>query len=109
MKSIILSSVLFGFSVVASAQQDVITKVPKFKPPVVASFLGSNTNGAAITVTDASQLIGLPLTVTDSGKNVYPIDSYHFLYKKKGAIHDEQTRKQSGAFTTLAAFFTATP
>jgi len=93
----------------ASAQQEVITKVPHFKPPVVASFLGPNTNGAMITVNAASQLISLPLTVTDAGKNNYPVDSYHFLYKKKGAIQDEETGKQHVAFTTLADFFKTTP
>jgi hypothetical protein len=89
--------------------KDVITKVAKFKPPIVKSYLGTNTNGAAITVDEASELIALPLTITDDKKNIYSIDSYHFLYKRKGVIQDEETGKKSVSFTNLADFFKTTP
>ena len=91
------------------AQEPVITKVPKFKPPVVKSYLGANTNGAAVTREEASQLIALPLKITDEKKNMYAIDSYHFLYKKKGVIQDEKTGKTSVTFTNLADIFKTTP
>ena len=70
------------------------TKVPKFKPPVVKSYLGLNTDGATVSVDEASQLIALPLKITDDKKNVYAIASYGFLYKKKGMLQDEETGKK---------------
>lgn len=91
------------------AQNDVITKVPKFKPPVVKSYLGINTNGATVTVEEASQLIALPLKITDDKKNNYTLDSYHFLYKRKGVIQDEETGKKSMAFTNVSDLFKTTP
>ncbi len=109
-----IKSSLFIITFVATglisfAQDSVITKVPKFKPPVVKSYLGANTNGAAVTKEEASQLIALPLKITDEKKNTYTIDSYHFLYKRKGAIQDEETGKKSVTFTNLADLFKTTP
>jgi len=95
---------LFSFG-----QDPVITKVPKFKPPAVKSYLGINTNGAVVTKEEASQLITLPLKITDEKKNIYSIDSYHFLYKKKGVIQDEETGRKSITFTNLADMFKTTP
>jgi hypothetical protein len=86
-----------------------ITKVTKFKPPVVTSFLGVNKNGATITVEEAVQLITLPLKIKDEKGNEYPIDSYQFLYRKKGGIQDEQTGKVTVTFTISSARFTSTP
>lgn len=89
--------------------QPAITKVPKFKPPVVTAFLGVNKNGATVTVDEAVQLISLPLKIKDDKGNVYPIDSYQFLYRKKGGIQDEQTGKVTVTFTVESARFTSTP
>jgi hypothetical protein len=94
---------------VSFAQDPAITKVPKFKPPVVKSYLGINTNGATVTKEEASQLIALPLKITDDKKNIYTIDSYHFLYKRKGVIQDEETGKKNTTFTNVADVFKTTP
>lgn len=94
---------------VSFAQDPAITKVPKFKPPVVKSYLGINTNGATVTKEEASQLIALPLKITDDKKNIYTIDSYHFLYKRKGVIQDEETGRKSTTFTNVADLFKTTP
>ena len=94
---------------IAVAQKPAITKVAKFKPPVVQTFLGINTNGAAVTNEDAAQLIALPLKITDAKKNSYTIDSYQFLYKRKSVIQDEETGKKQSTFTTVADKFKATP
>ena len=95
---------LFSF-----AQDSAITKVPKFKPPVVKSYLGINSSGAVVTILEAQQLITLPLKITDAKKNTYTIDSYHFLYKRKGVIQDETTGKKSTTFTIVSDFFKTTP
>ena len=57
------------------------------------TFLGINTNGAAVTKEEAAQLIALPLKITDAKKNAYTIDSYQFLYKRKSVVQDEETGK----------------
>ena len=92
-----------------SQKKSLITKVAKFKPPVVKSFLGINTNGASVTGDEANQLITLPLKITDAQNSVYSIDSYHFLYKRKGVIEDEETGRKQATFTTVADVFKTTP
>lgn len=109
MKTFLFLLLCTGASFISTAQKPVITKVAKFKPPVVQSFLGVNTNGAAVTKEEASQLIALPVKITDAKKNNYTIDSYQFLYKRKGAIQDEETGKTETTFTTVADRFTTTP
>ncbi len=86
-----------------------ITKIAKFKPPVVQSFLGINTNGTTITIDEASRIITLPLKIMDAQKNIYSIASYHFLYKRKGVIEDEESGRKEVTFTTVADVFETTP
>ncbi|MEP7250870.1 MAG: hypothetical protein ABI683_00780 [Ginsengibacter sp.] len=90
-------------------KKPVVTKVAKFKPPAVKAYLGVNTSGATVTTDEANQLIGLPLKVTDAQNNAYTIDSYHFLYKRKGVVEDEETGKKQVSFTTVADVFKKTP
>ena len=92
-----------------SAQDTKIVKVPKFKPPVVTTYLGVNTNGATVTVDEAVQLIALPLKITDTKNNSYSIVSYGFVYKRKGAVEDEETGLKKISFTTVADKFQTTP
>lgn len=102
---------IFSTSSLFSFAQDssIITKVAKFKPPVVKTFLGENQNGALVTADEAAHLIALPLTITDAKNNLYTIDSYQFLYRKKGAIQDEETGKVQVTFTIQSARFDSTP
>jgi len=109
MKSFLFIFLFAITGLVSFAQDPAITKVPKFKPPVVKSYLGINTNGATVTMEEASQLIAVPLKITDDKKNIYTIDSYHFLYKRKGVIQDEETGKKSTTFTNVADVFKTTP
>ena len=105
-------SFLLILSVAASSfAQDstIITKVPKFKPPVVKTFLGVNQNGAQVTVDEGSQLVGLPLKVVDDKNNTYTIDSYQFLYKQKSYILNDETGKREATFTLAADRFDSTP
>ncbi len=91
------------------AKKPVITKIEKFKPPVVITYLGVNTNGASVARDEANQLITLPLKITDAKANTYSMDSYHLLYKRKGVIADEQTGRKQVAFTTISQLFEKTP
>lgn len=109
MKSFLFIFLFANTSLLSFAQDSAITKVPKFKPPVVKSYLGINTSGAVVTIQEAQQLITLPLKITDDKKNIYTIDSYHFLYKRKGVIQDEKTGKKSTTFTIVSNLFKTTP
>ena len=108
-KLFLISIAFINTGFASFAQDSVVTKVAKFKPPVVKSYLGTNTNGATVTKEEASQLIILPLKITDANKNAYAIDSYHFLYKRTGVIQDEETGKKNATFTNLADLFKTTP
>jgi hypothetical protein len=109
LKSFLFIFLCISLSFMAVAQKQVITKVAKFRPPVVHTFLGINTNGATVTKEEAEQLIALPLKITDSKKNAYAIDSYQFLYKRKSVVQDEETGKKQSTFTMVADKFKATP
>ncbi len=99
---------LFSFAQVAQKKSD-ITKIAKFKPPVVKSLLGVNTTGASVTADEANQLITLPLKITDAQNNIYSINSYNFLYKRKGVFEDEETGRKQVKFTTVSDVFKTTP
>ena len=107
--SIFFSLLLVSVSFITAAQTPAITKIAKFKPPVVQTFLGITRNGALVTKEEASQLVTLPLKITDAKKNAYAISSYQFLYKRKSVIQDEETGKKQSTFTTVADIFKATP
>lgn len=100
---------LLSVSAISFAQKTEVVTVTKFKPPVVKTFLGINENGASVTKEEATQLLALPLKIVDDKKNAYPIDSYQFLYRRKGVIEDEQTGKKEVAFTIVSNRFSTTP
>lgn len=101
---------LVSFAATSFAQDStIITKVPKFKPPVVKTYLGVNQNGAQVTVDEGNQLVGLPLKIVDDKNNTYSIDSYQFLYKQKSSILDDETGKRETTFTLAADRFDTTP
>ncbi len=89
--------------------KETITKEPKFKPPVVKTYLGVNQNGAQVTVDEGVRLVGLPLKIVDTKNNEYTIDSYQFLYRQKSFIRDDETGKTEEVFTISADRFTNTP
>lgn len=107
---IILCIFLLSSSLNLLAQdKETIIKEPKFKPPVVKTFLGINQNGAQVTVDEGEQLVGLPLKITDAKNNQYPVDSYQFLYRQKSYILDDETGKKEQVFSISADRFTSTP
>lgn len=101
----------FSFLTAISFAQDssIITKVLKFKPPVVKTFWGDNQNGARISTDEGNQLIGLPLKIVDDKNNAYTISSYQFLYKQKSYIQNDETGKKEVVFTIEANSFDSTP
>jgi hypothetical protein len=110
MKPVLLIILLAIAGLISVAQKKtVITKVARFKPAKVTTSLGDKTNGASITKEEASQLITLPLKISDQKNNLYTIDSYQFLYKKKSTVEDEDTGKKHKTFTTTADRFKVSP
>lgn len=86
------------------------TVTPKFKPPVVKSYLGKNTgNTATVTVEEGKDIISLPLKVTDEKNNTYTVSSYQFSFKRVGVTEDEETGKTSPTTDMVADRFTTTP
>ncbi|MEO6328103.1 MAG: hypothetical protein ABIO55_04190 [Ginsengibacter sp.] len=115
-KFVYLASFVFIISNTIKAQTSLptvkpgtITKVQKFTPPIVKTFLGRNSHIAEVTVDEANQLVNLPLRITDDKSNVYLINSYQFMYKKKSVVENEQTGKRETAFATVADVFKSTP
>lgn len=108
-KSLLLFYLIFAVSAVFAQDKEIITKEPKFKPPVVKTYLGVNQNGASVTKEEASQLIGLPLKIVDDKNNAYPIDSYQFLYRRKSTIQNDETGRKETTFTIVADRFDSTP
>jgi hypothetical protein len=89
--------------------KEIITKEPKFKPPVVKTYLGVNQNGAEVTLDEGTQLVGLPLKITDEKNNQYPVVSYQFLYRQKSYILNDETGEKEKVFTISADRFQETP
>ena len=89
--------------------KEIITKQPKFKPPVVKTYLGVNQNGAEVTLDEGTQLVGLPLKITDEKNNQYPVVSYQFLYRQKSYILNDETGEKEKVFTISADRFNETP
>jgi len=89
--------------------KEIITKEPKFKPPVVKTYLGVNQNGAEVTLDEGTQLVGLPLKITDEKNSQYPVVSYQFLYRQKSYILNDETGEKEKVFTISADPFQETP
>ena len=91
-------------------KKPVVTPIPKFKPPVVKTYLGKYEGGKAIcTAEEGRQIIVQPLKVADDKNNSYVISSYQFAYKRLGVTEDEETGKTSPAKDMVAQRFTETP
>ena len=92
-----------------TAQKDVITKVPHFKPPVVKVFLGDIGSDSIVNAQAASASLPMALKVTDAKGVIYPIESYQFVYTKKGVIKDDQTGRLLPTSTIQASRFFTSP
>lgn len=100
-------------SAAAIAQQPkkiAYTPIPKFKPPVVKSYLAKFFGSTAVcSAAEGKQIITLPLRITDSKDFNYKISSYQFAYKRTGVTEDEETGKVSPASDMVAQRFNETP
>lgn len=113
-KTVVVLSCLFAVVIskaqLAKPEKAKTTTVPKSKLPKLKTALGTHSDTAAtVSVTEALQLINLPLTITDDKKNVLAITSYQCLYKRKAVTEDEQSGKVSATSSVVAELFKTTP
>lgn len=104
--------VLLGCSSMHLSAQKRTTHKPetaKSKAPKLQMLLGTYKDSVSVSVEAGSNVIGLPLKITDNKNNVYTIVAYQFLYRKVGVTEDEQTEKTSPTTTISASYFTTTP
>lgn len=82
----------------------------KYVPPKLKTALGNQSDSIAnVTVDEATQLILLPLTITDAKKTAYTISSYQCMYKRRGVTEDEESGKVSPTKSMVTEFFRTTP
>ncbi|MBS1496592.1 MAG: hypothetical protein JSU03_02115 [Bacteroidetes bacterium] len=108
----IIIFIVFGFcSLQVSAQKKTNRQAvnAKVKAPKLSTLLGNYKDSVAVTVDVGSNVIALPLQITDDKNNIYSIVSYQFLYKKVGVTEDEQTEKVSPTTTISSSYFKNTP
>lgn len=115
MNKLLLIAILFtGLS--ASAQvkplqkQPIAAPAPKWKPPVVKTYL-AKFSGSDVTcsVEEGKQIITLPLRIVDAKNNQYAISSYQLAYKRQGVKENEETGEITPASDLVAQRFTETP
>lgn len=100
----------FCTSLMAQVGGKPATKKAKFNPSTVKSYLGKFSGKNAIaTVSEAKQVLALPLRLTDAKNNSYKISSYQFAYTKWGSVEDEVTKEVTQKSTLSADRFTTTP
>jgi hypothetical protein len=101
---------LFSMVVFFAHGQNHPKPAPKFKPPVVKTYLGTDTgSGTSITIEEGKKIIGLPLKIVDDKNNIYPVTSYQFAYKRLGVTENDTTGLQSQENDMASARFRDTP
>ena len=94
----------------AGTQLQAQTKpVAKYKVPKLYTQLGSLKDSVSISVSEAENIIGQPLKISDDKKGVYTISSYQFLYRKRGVTENEETGKVSPISSIVSSRFKITP
>lgn len=87
-----------------------VTNYPvKFKAPKLQTSLSAYKDSVMIPVSEAENIIALPLKVVDAKNQPYTISSYQFMYRKKVVTEDEKTGKVSGTSSISADHFKTSP
>ena len=110
---VLLSLLLTGTFAVAQKPKPATPKVAtvaKPKLPKLKTALGTRSDTAVtVSVDEATQLILLPLTITDDKNIRYTISTYQCMYKRKGVTEDEESGKVSPMKSTVVEQFKTTP
>ena len=82
----------------------------KYVLPKLKTALGNQSDTIVnVSVDEATQLILLPLIITDAKKTAYAISSYQCMYKRRGVTEDEESGKVTPVKSMVTAFFRTTP
>ena len=111
-KIIFLSILLIGAVFSSYAQKNTTRRTntsAAYKPPKLFTSLGTFSDSATVNTGDGQNIIAMPLTVTDAGKNIYTITSYQFLYRQNVVTEDEETGKASETSSILSERFKTSP
>ena len=100
----LLSAAAFPQKPTKPAAKPAIHKPFKFK-----TQLGKNDKDATVPLDEALQLVNFPLRVTDATNDRCTIVSYHFMYKRKSLVENEETGKKEIVFSTVGDTFKQTP
>jgi hypothetical protein len=106
---LVLLSLIDTVALAQKPGKPVAPATSKIKKPLVKSYLGKATGNSTISAPEATQLIALPLKITDDKNIDYVISSYQFAYKRIGVTEDEETGKTSAQNDIAADRFTVTP
>ena len=83
--------------------------VAKYKVPKLYTQLGSLRDSVSISVSEAENIIGQALKISDDKKGVYTVSSYQFLYRKRGVTENEETGKVSPITSIVSSRFKVSP
>jgi hypothetical protein len=87
----------------------VVKPVAKPVLPKLKTYWGSNVDSATVPLEEATQLVALPLRITDAQNNVYTVAVYNLLYKRLAITENEETGKTSPTTSIVAQLFKQTP
>lgn len=82
---------------------------PKVPLPKLKTLWGSNSDSATVPMEEATQLVALPLRITDAQNKVYTVAVYHLLYKRIAVTENEETGKTSPTTSNVYQLFRETP
>ncbi len=84
-------------------------KFVPYKPPKLFTSVGVIKDSALAPVEQVKAIISQPLFVTDAGKNVYTVQSYQFLYKKRVVSEDASGKAIPATSIASQQFYDAKP
>lgn len=104
-------ALVFGIS--ANAQRRNTPKplpVTKYRPPKLTTSIGNYKDTMFIPVQEATNVIGLPLKITDAKNDVFTVSSYNFVYRQIVTTEDDSLNGRPSFTTSIkSALFKTTP
>lgn len=108
-----LSFCVFSFNAIYAQKPTTTTTTTKkfvpFKPPKLFTSLGVIKDSAIAPVDQVKAVISQPLYITDAAKNIYTVQSYQFLYKKRVVSEDANGNAIPATSIASQQFYDANP
>lgn len=106
--SLALLTLFFGVNAQRTTPAKPIKPLPVKAPKLIAA-IGGFKDTMNITVKEAENIIGLPLTITDAKGVGYEVSSYQFLYRQIITSEDEQTGRPYSSSSIKSSLFKVSP